>query len=121
MYNDESFFGEFGHMRCQPNGNYDPIQCVQQTASDGLCFCIDTKSIEVVKNSSLVTFKNIESVDALFCYDTEKMFHNPGHYRPCEKEAKEIYDLKVISTRCPQYIEIIMKINHLYRLTKLNN
>ena len=110
MYNDESFFGEFGHMRCQPNGNYDPIQCVQQTASAGLCFCIDTKSIEVVKNTTLVTFKNIESVDALFCYDTEKMFHNPGHYRPCEKEAKEIYDLKVRRNRCPQYIKIIMKI-----------
>ena len=75
MYSEESFFGEYGHMRCQPNGNYDPIQCVQQTASEGLCFCIDTKSIEVVKNSSLVVFKDIASLDTLFCYDPENMFH----------------------------------------------
>ena len=95
MYNDETFFGEFGHMRCQPNGNYDPIQCVQQIGSEGLCFCIDTTSVELVKNASKATFKDIESVDALFCYDPEKMFHNSDHYRSCEMEAKEIYDLKV--------------------------
>ena len=95
MYSEDSFFGEYGHMRCQPNGNYDPIQCVQQTASEGLCFCIDTKSIEVVKNSSLVVFKDIASVDTLFCYDPENMFHYYDYYRPCEMEAKEIYDLKV--------------------------
>ena len=95
MFNDDTFFGEFGQMRCQPNGNYDPIQCVQQAGSEGSCFCIDSKSVMLEKNDTKVNFKDIDSVDALSCYDPEKMFHNTQHYRPCEMETKNIYDLKV--------------------------
>ena len=47
------------------------------------------------KNDTKVNFKDIDSVDALSCYDPEKMFHNTQHYRPCEMETKNIYDLKV--------------------------
>ena len=93
MYDNEAFFGEFGHMRCQPNGNYDPIQCVQQTGSNGVCFCINTKSIRVDEDEG--NFKDIDSVDTLPCFDPENMYHNSKHYRPCEMEAKKIYDLKV--------------------------
>ena len=47
------------------------------------------------KNDTKINFKDIDSVDALSCYDSEKMFHNTQHYRPCEMETKNIYDLKV--------------------------
>ena len=94
MYNDMEFFGEFGQMRCQPNGNYDPIQCVQQEGSNGLCFCIDTKLVTLDTNYTSGNFKQLDSVDTLPCFDEENMFHNSKHYRPCEMEAKNIYDLK---------------------------
>ena len=93
------FFGEFGQMRCQPNGNYDPIQCVQQPGSNGLCFCIDTKSVTLDTNYTSGNFKQLDSVDTLPCFDKENKFHNSKHYRPCEMEAKSIYDLKVSNTK----------------------
>ena len=113
MYNDESFFGEFGQMRCQPNGNYDPIQCVQQVGSDGVCFCIDTKSVEVVSNDTMVNFKDIESVDALSCYDPENMFHNSNHYRSCEMETMRIYDLKVADKSCVSLLQLKYYFTHI--------
>ena len=95
MYKEGTFFGEFGHMRCQPNGNYDPIQCVQHAGMNGLCFCIDPNTVALDENIDSGGFKEVESVDALPCYDVENKFHNSAHYRPCEMEAKTIYDLKV--------------------------
>ena len=78
---DNVFFP--GHMRCLANGNFDPLQCVDRTASEDMCTCLDPATLKV--NGSL-TFLSLSS--QLPCFD--KDVHPPTYYQPCEARVQEI-------------------------------
>merc|ERR1719334_2241321 len=94
------------HLRCQPNGNFDSAQCIEQTTFDKHlpayleenCFCYYEGERF---NSSIALLSTAEIV--LSCHregraDPQRVDlgggHYSGYYRPCEKKHVELRKLK---------------------------
>jgi len=82
-----------GHLRCMPNGNYDPAQCIAQTTdlpnhpayAMEECFCY----YEGQQFNSSIAPINIAHI-TLECHQVdEDTGHFAGFYRPCEKKVVE--------------------------------
>jgi len=99
------------HLRCQPNGNFDTAQCIEQTPlgdyqagyTDDQCFCFD-ESWQTPENfNSTIAPRNVAGI-VLECHrngaaDYSRsdlgVGHFPdGYYRPCEKLHIEQRKLK---------------------------
>jgi len=85
MSGGSSYFSP-GHLRCLPNGNYDPAQCIEQTTDAPAnpaytledCFCY----YPGVKFNSSIAPINVAHV-LLECHQLDEL-HVQGFYRPCE-------------------------------------
>ena len=66
------------HSRCLPNGNYDPIQCIDRSPVEEMCFCVNVDTMEI---NGTMTYQSL--ITDLKCYD--ETIHNPDYHRPCEK------------------------------------
>ncbi len=91
-------------MRCQPNGNFDSLQCVTGYSAEDMCFCVGVEeAIDDVSSDHLVTLNGtrafLTSVESLSCYDDgsdgeniaaayEDYAHERGYFRPCELEVR---------------------------------
>ncbi|XP_045581277.2 uncharacterized protein [Procambarus clarkii] len=64
-------------MRCLPNGNFDPLQCL-----DNKCFCYD----EVTSTVSYGPF-SFDMIENIPCYDPT--IHNKEYINPCHKALEE--------------------------------
>ena len=69
-----------GHMRCLSNGNFDPIQCVDRSVTEDMCFCIDAD----INLNSTITYQSL--INNLPCYSED--LHVPEYFRPCEAKTK---------------------------------
>lgn len=84
----DSFFGRHGALRCLPNGNYDPIQCMEIGTGETMCFCLDGQTMNWDKNS--LTY--VDSIDTLECFDHD--VHSKEYWRPCEAKLNQIKSRK---------------------------
>jgi len=106
---EEKYFPN--HLRCQPNGNFDTAQCIEQTPlgdyqasyTDDQCFCFDESWRTPDNFNSTIAPRNVAGI-VLECHrngaaDYSKsdlgVGHFPdGYYRPCEKLHIEQRKLK---------------------------
>ena len=96
--------------RCQPNGNYDEAQCVQQTYDDSylpaheeeVCFCYqdgkEVRDCDSLLHSSFTEMFKIDSLApislasiVLECHrEDEVSGHVEGYYRGCEARLEAL-------------------------------
>ncbi|GAB6026426.1 hypothetical protein CHUAL_012627 [Chamberlinius hualienensis] len=76
-YGSENYTSPPPFAHCLPNGNYDPLQCVNSN-----CFCL-SKDLKLTSAISSETIK-----ETLVCYDPR--YHREEYIRGCEKVRDEI-------------------------------
>jgi len=109
MADQEKYFPS--HLRCQPNGNFDTAQCIEQTPlgnyqasyTDDQCFCFDESWRTPADFNSTIAPRNVAGI-VLECHrngaaDYSRsdlgVGHFPdGYYRPCQKLHIEQRKLK---------------------------
>lgn len=67
-------------MRCLPNGNFDPLQCIDQQ----YCFCYNDTTDDVTYGPV-----SIDMIKFMPCYNSE--IHSVSYTNPCHK-AQEVWD-----------------------------
>ena len=88
----DGLYFKHGHARCLPNGNYDPIQCVDaHEGLDEICVCVlawQEVGDHLTPNG---TSAFPATITDLACFD--ESIHSPDYYRPCQKVIRDL-DLK---------------------------
>eukprot|EP00095_Tigriopus_kingsejongensis_P006709 maker-scaffold25_size650667-snap-gene-4.15 protein:Tk06709 transcript:maker-scaffold25_size650667-snap-gene-4.15-mRNA-1 annotation:"hypothetical protein DAPPUDRAFT_328375" len=71
------------HMRCLPNGNFDPIQCTERSVTEDMCFCINNDDMSI---NGTITYQSL--ITDLNCYDEE--IHSFSYFNACEEKVHEV-------------------------------
>jgi len=105
LHEEEKYFPN--HLRCQPNGNFDTAQCIEQTPlgtylagyTDDQCFCFyegkEFNSTIAPRNVAGIVLECHRNGAADYSRSDLGVGHFPaGYYRPCEKLLTEQRKLK---------------------------
>ena len=92
---ENDLYFKHGHARCLPNGNYDPIQCVDEYEGLGeICVCVQPWQEVGDHLTPNGTSAFPSTITDLHCFN--ESIHTKEYYRPCEKVVR---DLEVIEYR----------------------
>ena len=85
----QGLYFKYGHARCLPNGNYDPIQCMDaHEGLDEICVCVlpwQEVGDHLTPNG---TSAFPETITDLSCFD--QTIHSQDYYRPCQKVVRNL-------------------------------